>query len=196
MLERAPEQREQLAYARMAQELNSDRGLPFLAEAFILDQDRSLPDHGGENAILQAYRRAVEVDPWNTLAWWQFRDFILRTESLRNELQPAEQPTSITREVLRLDPLFVPAIEGRLAELQTADVAETRQRRLEFLRSHVGPRLTWLARQDPSAALHYVDVLLQYPASQDDQAHWVEVRERVVAVQPLSPERWFVNQPG
>ncbi len=196
VLQPAPEQKEQLAYARLAQQLNDDRGLPYLAEAFILDQDRALSGSDGETEVLLAYRRAIEVDPWNTFAWWQFRDFILRTGSVWKELHPAEQPAAITREVLRLDPLFVLAIEGHLAELATADVDETRERRLEFLRAHVGPRLTWLARQDPPAALHYVDVLLQYPASVADQAHWTEVREQVVAVQPLSPERWFVKQPG
>lgn len=196
VLQPAVEQRQQLAYARLAQKLNSDRGLPFLAEAFILDKDRTLLGADAEQTVLQAYRRAIEVDPWNTFAWWQFRDFIFRTESVRDQLHASEQPESITREVLRLDPLFVPAIEGRLAELVTADASETRQHRLEFLRSHVGPRLTWLARQDPRAALHYADVLLQYSTSVDDRAHWNEIREQVLAVQPLVPERWLVKASG
>ncbi len=195
-LQPAIEQRQQLAYARLAQKLNAERGLPFLAQAFILDKDRSLLDDDAEMTILKSYRRAIEVDPWNTFAWWQFRDFILRTKSIQERLNSDEQPAVITQNVLRLDPLFVPAIEGRLAELASTDAHETRQRRLEFLRSHVGPRLTWLARQDHPAALHYVDVLLQYPESTTNQAYWTEIRERIIAVQPLVPERWFVKTPS
>ena len=188
-------QRQQFDYARVAQQLNPARGLPYLAEAFILDRDRSLLDHDAEMTILQAYRRALEVDSWNTLAWWQFRDFILRTESVRDRLQAAEQPASITQNVLRLDPLFVPAIEGHVVELASDDIESTRQRRLEFLRAHVGPRLIWLARQNQAAALHYVDVLLQYPESMADQVHWNQIRKQIIELQPLVPERWLVETP-
>jgi O-antigen ligase len=188
-------QRQQFDYARVAQQLNPARGLPYLAEAFILDRDRSLLNHDAEMTILSAYRRALEVDPWNTLAWWQFRDFILRTESVKERLHASEKPASITQNVLRLDPLFVPAIEGYVAELASDDSESTRQRRLEFLRAHVGPRLMWLARQNQPAALHYVDVLLQYPESMEDQVHWNQIRKQIIELQPLVPERWFVETP-
>lgn len=188
-------QRQQFDYARVAQQLNPARGLPYLAEAFILDTDRSLLDDDAEMTILKAYRRALEVDPWNTLAWWQFRDFIIRTESVQDRLQAAEQPASITQNVLRLDPLFVPALEGHVVELASDDIELTRQRRLEFLRAHVGPRLLWLARQNQAAALHYVDVLLQYPESMADQVHWNQIRKQIIELQPLVPERWFVETP-
>ena len=196
VLQPVREQREQLAYARLAQKLNADRGLPFLAEAVLLDKDRSLVDVDAESSILAAYRRAVQVDPWNTFSWWQFRDFILRTESIRDRLLPAEQPSSITLEVLRLDPVFVPAIEGRLAELATTDTAQTRQRQLKFLRSQIGPRLTWLARENPKAAQHYADVLLRHSTSAADHAVWIGALEQISALQPLSPERWFVDPSG
>ena len=196
LLEPAVGQEQQLDYARRAQQLNADRGLPFLAEAFILDQDRADLGADAERLVLQAYRRAVAVDPWNTYAWWQFRDFIRRTPAIRDALRASEAPEAITREVLRLDPLFVPAIEGMLAALADDNVEGTRQRRLAFLRAHVGPRLTWLARLDPPAALHYVDVLLKYPESDTDHAHWAAVRERILAVEPLRPERWFVSSSG
>ncbi len=196
LLQPAIDQRGQLAYALLAQKLNSERGLPFFAQAFILDQDRSLLDGDSDMKVLESYRRAVEVDPWNTFAWWQFRDFIRRTQSIQERLNPGEQPAAITQEVLRLDPLFMPAIEGRLVELASTDAHQTQQRRLEFLRSHVGPRLTWLARQDQRAALYYADVLLQFPLSSADRAYWAEVRERILAVQPLVPERWFVKTPS
>lgn len=186
-------QSQQLDYARVAQRLNPARGLPYLAEAYILDRDRSLLDHDAEMTILAAYRRALAADPWNTLAWWQFRDFILRTESVGDRLQTSEHPAWITQNVLRLDPLFVPAIEAHVVELASDDTEATRQRRLKFLRAHIGPRLVWLARQNQPAALHYVDVLLQYPESKVDQVHWNQIRNQIIELQPLVPERWFVE---
>jgi len=196
VLEPAREQREQLAYARLAQKLNADRGVPFLAEAVLLDRDRSSVVLDREKLILSAYRKAVQVDPWNTFAWWQFRDFILRSEAIQDQLLLSEEPSSITLEVLRLDPVFVPAIEARLTELTTPDAAQTRRRQLEFLRSQIGPRLTWLARENPKAALHYAEVLLQYSTSAADRARWIGAREQITALEPLSPERWFVGAAG
>jgi O-antigen ligase len=182
----------QARYATFAQQVNPRRGVPFLATAAIADR-RLTPANGPDAtaAVLERYRRALEVDPWNTNAWWMFRDFLLRHPGLRSLLDASESPPAITRKVLTLDPLFVPAIEARLQELAPGEASTRRQRQLTFLATHLGSRLTWMARQDGEAALHYLETLEKYAASDAEKARWRVVRQDVESVQPLTPERWF-----
>lgn len=184
----------QLRFANVAQELNPRRGLPLLATAVFSDQKSATsPSPETAEKLLGAYRDAMAADPWNTGAWLVFRDFVLRNPGVAHMLADSEHPSAITQEILRLDPIFVSAIEARLQELIVPDAIETKRLQLGFLAEHVGPRLTWLARQQPDAASHYVEVLIANAGTTAERTRWEFVKQQLLAIEPNVPEQWFIS---
>lgn len=68
-----------LSFSRWVQAVNGERGIPVLAEAQLLEQA-----HGRDTRPLQlvqarlAHAHAIEVDPWNPLAFTAYAEFLAR----------------------------------------------------------------------------------------------------------------------
>src|SRR5262249_13210616 len=106
----------QLAYARLAEQLNGDRGMPVLAEAMLLARqaDATSEDPSGARTVA-LFRRAIEVDPWNPLGYLEFAD-LMRQHPGPLALRDREAPIPLLLRAVAVDPTNVAAID-RLLDL-------------------------------------------------------------------------------
>jgi hypothetical protein len=181
-----------LEYARIAQRINGNRGLPVIGEAVLLHRAvRSEPDsHYLREKTYLTFQRALAVDPWNTLTYLRFSEFL-------DEFPPASGrgPNESTEDLLLsaigLDPLFVPGIDG-LLQHYTATSEESKGYAL--LRNVVYPWMARLRRDDPNASDRYFDRLAAYAAAAGDTAFLAELKERRSSLADIVPKReraWF-----
>ena len=100
-----------LAYSRVAQQLNGNRGLPVFAEAIIHQQRlAATPDSQFLLELtLHSYRRAMEVDPWNPEVLLRTFGFVQAYPQVLNVLKEQEQPVQLLLRALTLDPIYLPA---------------------------------------------------------------------------------------
>jgi O-antigen ligase len=182
-----------LRFAGMARSLNADRGVPLLAEAALLDNKlRQNPEsrYLGEET-LNAFRRAEQADPWNTLTLLLMADFIMRNPSVLPLLENGEAPEELLLRTLVMDPQFVPGIDALMERL----AREGRHAEAEaLLRLRVYPWLRLLARQNKPAAARYVEALLAMARARGDADFVSELearQEEVENTQPVIAERWF-----
>ncbi|MDA1076035.1 MAG: O-antigen ligase family protein [Proteobacteria bacterium] len=190
-----PEQ--MLRYAKFAQQLNGSRGLPAYVEAALLEQqllvERSETTRQSDylqEQTLAAYRRAVRLDPWNTLALMSMYRFVVRHEIA--PLEESEQPENLLLRSISIDPLFVPAIDEMIKRYQAGNRLDLGYR---LLTGRVLPMLPYLVRQDPMAAKRYFNLLKALALKIDDQpmlAQLDRLEERLEDILPLPPAaRWF-----
>ena len=93
-----------LKYARFAQTVNGDRGIPVLAEAKILELAVSRqPTVFGLEQAGSAFQRAIDIDPWNPLSYTSYHEFLQRYPRQRSAQLQAE-PTGLLLQALKLDP--------------------------------------------------------------------------------------------
>lgn len=187
----------QLAYARIAQRINDDRGIPILAEAMLLARQvgrpGSAPDLNGRVHAL--FRRAIDADPWNPLCYVAFADFV-RRHGDGLVLRVDEDPVTLLTKALALDPIDVPAID-RMLELN-----ESRRRlgdSYALLKNVVYPWLELLKRRDAAAADRYMEQMARLAARAGDESFASAVRAtqaRLERVSPVVYGRWFEDVPA
>ncbi len=182
----------QLKYARIAQKLNGERGIPVLGEAMILARD--VGDGTATEPLrpetLAAFRRAIDVDPWNPLGY-----IALAKVAARNQdelvLSADEAPRALLLKALSLDPVNVAAIDDLLA----LDAAKGRLGdSYAVLKSVVFPWIELLKRQDERAANRYLEEMNRLANLAGDTsfvAAVVQKRELLEQVTPKIYRRWF-----
>jgi hypothetical protein len=181
-----------LRFARVAQRLNGDRGIPALAEAVLLYKaTRGEP----ESAYLReqtyaAFQRALVVDPWNSLIYLRLAQFL-------DEFPPpggrrsGESNEELLFAAIGLDPLFLAGID-QLLMLFAAQGDDTR--RYALLRNLVYPWMPTIRRRAPDASEKYFDLLEGYAASAADTAFVNELRQKrreLARIVPSDQTRWF-----
>jgi hypothetical protein len=93
-----------LGFARFAQTVNGDRGIPVLAEAKILEfVVDGQPTVFGLEQARSTFQRAIDSDPWNPLTYTSYHEFLQRYPRQRSTHLLAE-PTWLLRQALQLDP--------------------------------------------------------------------------------------------
>ncbi len=182
-----------LNFARVAQALNPNRGMPVLAEAVLLEQlligmpaSQDLRD-----AALDAYRRARRVDPWNPYVNLQMYRFARSNPAVSGSLTQAEQPVNLLLQIIALDPTFVPAIDALMQYAQEVGQEEIYAR---VLQKRVMVWLPWLAQMDKGAALRYLAYLESWSKQQRDYALQKQLRtisDRLTPIHAVDQQRWF-----
>jgi hypothetical protein len=182
----------QLRYARFAEQLNGSRGVPVLAQAVLLSRLAELSDgmQDVNDQALATYRRALRVDPWNTIGYVAMADFI---EERRAELliSPDEEPGTLLLSAIAINPIEIAAID-RLLRLQ-----ETQGRLSEsygLLRNVVYPWIELMKRQDPEAADRYLSILTRLAAITGDSSFVAEIASKRAALANVTPakrEGWY-----
>ena len=181
-----------LAYARTAQNLNGSRGLPVFTEAVIYhDQLRASPDAGfARERALDAYRRAVGVDPWNPYVLLRMSRFVLENPSLADDLSDEEHPAVLLVRAVTLDPVFIPGYEALIGYFNRIGQPEVA---VEIVKEKLLPWLEWLAHGDKVSAVRY----LEYLRASTDATEHTEFAEYLAEVaQRIAPIKTTVPTPG
>jgi len=170
-----------LRYARLQQQLNGKRGEPVLAEAMLFE--RMLASHPDsefyQQLVLSTYRRALAVDPWNPQAWLSLYRCVVSNPQLSDRLRADEGAGALLDRALTLDPLFLPAYQALIDHfdaLGRPDIA------FGVVRQRLSPWLQWLNSENPRAAAHYWQYLMQWARRRGDadlQRRLEEVRGRL-----------------
>ena len=138
-------------YARLAQQLNDDRGLPFLADAAITAQQAAANgDEDGFTYSLRTFRHAIEVDPWNTSAYVAMYDMFRAQPALLRYAEPDEYPDALLQRALSLNRQFLPALDALLALFENDP-----PRHRYVLVNYVAPWLELIARENVPKAQRY-----------------------------------------
>jgi O-antigen ligase len=169
-----------LEYARIAQRLNGNRGIPALGEAMLLyRQARAEP----ESRYLreQAYRqfhRALQVDPWNTLTYLRLAQFVDEFPSVA-DAERGETVEQLLLSAVSLDPMYVPAID---ALLQYYAATSQGGKAYALLRNVVYPWMRRLHRNDASASERYFDLLEGVASDSGDSKFLAELKAQRAAL--------------
>ena len=182
-----------LNYARVAQRLNPNRGMPVLAEAVLLEQQLIGAPASEElrEATLDSYRRARRIDPWNPYVNLQMHRFVRNNPAVSSSLVEDEQPINLLLQIIALDPTFVPAIDALMQYTENVGQQELYAR---VLQQRVMVWLPWLALMDKDAALRYLAYLENWSKVQRDyvlQRELATLSERLAGIDTTDQERWF-----
>ncbi len=142
-------------FARLAQRLNDDRGLPLLADAALAARSAAAKpaDTGADEAAyaLRTFRRAIVVDPWNTNAYLELYKLFRSRPVLLRAATPEEYPDRLLQRALALDRAYLPALDA-LLDLYKNDAV----RREAVLLQFVAPWLEFIARANLVAGKRYL----------------------------------------
>ena len=182
----------QLRFARLAETLNDDRGLPVLAQALALDaQQRAQPDSAYlKEATLATYRRALEKDVWNPDGHLFFAQFLART-GLRDANHSQE---SLLQQALALDSREIDTLRALAAYYDGVGESELAY---AVLKREALPWLDGLATRSVPKAVALIDDLGRraHAAGDDDvvQRLWT-LRQELLARPPSSLNLiWFMQ---
>jgi len=143
-----------LEFARTTQALNGNRGLPVLVEASLLARKAAAAADSDPlvTQTLAAYRRAIEVDPYNGAAWLGMAQLVEAHPRLQARLPAQQMPEALVLAGLAIDPLFVPSIDWLVLRYsQSGREAEA----YAWLRRQILPSLRFLGTENPEAAVRY-----------------------------------------
>jgi len=132
-----------------------------------------------QQLVLSTYRRALAVDPWNPQAWLSLYRCVVSNPQLSDRLRADEGAGALLDRALTLDPLFLPAYQALIDHfdaLGRPDIA------FGVVRQRLSPWLQWLNSENPRAAAHYWQYLMQWARRRGDadlQRRLEEVRGRL-----------------
>jgi O-antigen ligase len=171
-----------LAFARVAQTLNGNRGIPALAEGMLLHRlaeaepnSRYLPE-----AANRAFQRALAVDPWNTMAYVRYAQFLRRFPGAN----PGQSSDELLLSAVAFDPTFSPAIDELVEGYERAG---TPSKAYGLLRNVVYPWMRTLRRNDPQACERYLVALQAYARATHDAVFLAELDARRVELSAITP---------
>jgi hypothetical protein len=184
--------RRMLEFARVAQRLNGNRGIPALAEAMLLNKSLRAEPYSRylREQTYEHFHVALSVDPWNPMIYVQFAEF-LDGFVPPGQRAPGESSEELLAASIGLDPVYLPGIDGLLA-LYAARGDDGK--RYALLRKLVYPWMPTVRRRDPAASDRYFELLKQYASSAGDTAFLDEVEQRQAALShfvPVAPTYWF-----
>ena len=189
---RADEQR-MLEFARIAQRINGERGIPALGEAILLHRAaRAEPESNylPEQAYRQ-FHRAISADPWNSLTYVRFAQF-LDDFPLAGGRPSGESDEELLLAALAPNPLFVPALDQLLAYYAATS---EESKRYALLRGSIYPWMPTLRRNDPDASDRYFDLLEGYASANGDENFLAELKSQRAALVNFAPRPgapWFL----
>ena len=163
-----------LAYSRVAQQLNGNRGIPVFAEAIMYEQRLA----GTPNSdfllarTLSGYRRAAEVDPWNPEVLLRTHKFVQAYPQVRARLSEQEQPVKLLLRTLALEPIYLPAHEALIQYYERQGQPEKAYR---VIREHLSPWLVRLTYRDDLNAFKYLEYLQTWAVRLGDTAYEKEL---------------------
>jgi O-antigen ligase len=186
------DERRMLQFARVAQRLNGNRGMPVLGEAVLLYR-AARADPGSAYLKEQAYRQfhlAMVVDPANTSIYVRLAGFLGEFPPDGGR-PPGESDEELFLTALSFDPLCVPALD-QLLQLYAATGQDAKAYTL--LRDRVYVWMPTLRRNNPEASDRYFDLLERYASAHNDAPYLTELKERRAALVSLAPKPekyWF-----
>jgi O-antigen ligase len=174
-----------LEFARIAQRLNGNRGVPALGEAVLLYRaTREEPDSKYlREQTYEQFHRALSVDPWNSLGYVRFAQF-LEEFPQQGGPAPGESTEQLLVSAISVDRLFVPALDA-LLEHYAATSQEPKGYAL--LRNVVYPWMPTLRRNDPDATRRYFDLLEKFASAGGDSKFLDELKERRAQINQIVP---------
>ena len=182
-----------LAYSRIAQQLNGNRGIPVFAEA-ILHERRLTRAPDSEfllDLTLYSYRRAMEVDPWNPEVLVRTYEFIQAHPQVRDKLSKREQPIKLLLRALALDPVF---LRAHASVVQYYEQVGKPELAYAVIREHLSPWLVWLTYLDAVSAFEYLEYLQTWAVRLGDTAYEKElndVAEEMARIKSTERQMWF-----
>jgi len=183
-----------LGFSRATQRLLNSRSVPVLAEARILDGMARMDPEVAELA-LNAHRRAIEVNPYNPVAYRSMAQHLIEVPHPAGTLRADESVERMLLASVSLDPLFYPGVDALLSVYeQTGAVAQ----RHALLRELILPRLTLIKRQDEARALRYFALLEESAGRQGDARMLTElnvIRTQLADIHEIDHRTWLFG-PG
>jgi len=179
-------------YARFAQMLNGNRGIPVLGEAILLYRAaQAEPDSAFlKQEAYEKFHQAILVDPANTLAYVRLSQF-LDDFPMQGERPKGESDEELLTTALSFDPLCVPCIDQLLVHYAAIGRDDERY---ALLREKTYPWMTVLRKKDPEATDRYIEILKAH-AQQTGDAGFAEELERMhaalVSSAPQPEKYWF-----
>lgn len=158
-----------LAYARLAESINGNRGTPVLAQAVLYQRrlEASPDSEYYRELTLSTFRRALQTDPWNPNALIAMYAFVTSRDDLQSQLEPEELPENLLVRSVILDPVFTTGYDRIIAHYERANEP---MRAYAILKTQLVPWLEWLAMVDDQSALRYLDYLNRQARASGDAA--------------------------
>ena len=182
----------QFRFARLAENLNGDRGLPVLAQALALDARLQANPQSDflQQQTLNTYLRAQAKDVWNPEVHVAFAGFLART-GIRPD---GQTPESVLQQALALDSRRVSTLQ---ALARYYDAAGEPALAYAVLKREGLPWLENFAIKNPRRALEFVDDLGRRAHRAQDEATverlW-QFREQLLARPPAAANPvWFMR---
>jgi O-antigen ligase len=177
-------------FAQATQRLLKSRSVPVLVEARILDGAARTDPQLAELA-LSAHRRAIEVNPYNPVAFRSMAQHLIEVPHPAGTLRADESVEQMLLRSVSLDPLFYPGVDALLSVYQqTGDQAQ----RHTLLGTLILPRLTLIKYQDAARAQHYIALLQESAERHGDTAMLAELdaaRVRLGGVYEIDRRLWL-----
>lgn len=180
-----------LEFARLAERLNGNRGLPVYGEAVLLYRaaqaepaSKYLPEQARDR-----FRAALAVDPWNTMIYVRFAQFL--DEFGSGSRAQGESDEELLLSALALDPTFVPAIDELLRRyVQSHQDAKA----IALLRDFVYPWIRTIHKDDKAAGDRYLEMMSRYADASANRALESELsalRKELADDVPRHERIWF-----
>lgn len=181
-----------LAYARIATTLNGERAVPWLGAASIRHQlAMREPDSVflRERALAE-FRCAIEIDPWNPVAYINMARHVAAFPALGSRLRDGETEEALLLSALGVDPTNVEAVESLRSLYERAGEPH---RYAALLKTVVLPRLESFQRNGADVVQRYMDELQSIARSEGDALLLARVereRERLKGIAPVRLRVW------
>jgi hypothetical protein len=177
------------SYAHLARRLNDRRVTPVLAEALLLTAMLENDPGAGVSkaAILERYRLARSMDPYNSAIYQQLYDFIEKhgDAQLITELTPEESPERLLLAVVQLELGRTPSV---FKLLSIYDQQGEDAKALRWLKTGVYPWLELIARARPPAAQAMLDEMLRRAEAADDSVFLAQLETKAEQISRIRPE--------
>jgi len=144
---------------------------------------------------LNAHRRAIEVNPYNPVAYRSMAQHLIEVRHPAGTLRADESVERMLLASVSLDPLFYPGVDALLSVYEQTGAAAQRH---ALLRELILPRLTLIKYQDEARALRYFALLEESAARQGDAGMRVQLdalRARLAGIHEIDHRFWLFG-PG
>jgi len=150
-----------LQFSRLAQALNSNRGLPYLGEAVLLNRFaiRDAQDQEKRGAAFAMLTQALSADPHNPAVYLEMVKHLDNFQAAYVQGKPLQQMELLLFRALELDPINIPAIDY-LSALYIG--VGTPKKKMDLLEDKIMPWFERLKLRDEVVFRRYYTELLEY----------------------------------
>ena len=172
-----------LEFSRFAQNMNDNRGLPYLGEATLLNRFAIRQPDNAE-ARIAAFRKLSEAqsrDSLNPAVYVEMAKHMDNFQAAYRDSRPVAQMEALLMKALELDPINIPATDYLMAIYAALG---TPQRSIELLNHKIAPWFELLGRRDGETLERYLEILLQdaLTKSETDANAIKALREKLRAI--------------